>query len=99
MTNPESDGTRVFEASASSSCEHTCRPLDLLVKLLVFPCFAHESCIKGAIIVRGSVLKPTHVLDNDTTVHGEHTKTVAFSPSVLIKCSICSYHQTLTRTP
>ena len=37
------------------------------------------------------------VVDNVTTVHGVHTNTVAFSPSVLIKCGICSCHQ--TRTP
>ena len=34
------------------------------------------------------MLKFTHVVDNDTTVHDVHTYTVAFSPSVLIKCSI-----------
>ena len=28
-----------------------------------------------------------------------HTYTVLFSPSDLIKCSICLYHQSLTRTP
>ena len=43
---------------------------------------AHESCIKGAIRVRGGVLKSTLVVDNDTTVH-VHTYTVAFSLSVL----------------
>ena len=52
-----------------------------------------------AITVRGGVLKFTLVADNDTTVHDEQTLTVAFCPSVLIKCSISSYHQTLTRTP
>ena len=41
----------------------------------------------------------THVVDTDTTVHDVHIYTVAFSPSVLIKCSICPYHQTLTHTP
>ena len=61
--------------------------------------FARESCIKVAIHVRGGVWKFTHVVENDTTVHDVHTYTVAFSPSVLIKCSICPYHQTLTRTP
>ena len=45
-----------------------------------------------------SVLKFTYVVDNDTTVHGVHTNTVAFSPSVLIKCSICSGHP-LTHAP
>ena len=44
------------------------------------------------------VLKFTSVVDNVTTVH-DHTYTVAFSLSVLIKCSICPSHQTLTRTP
>ena len=44
---------------------------------------AHESCIKGAIRVRGGVLKSTLVVGNDTTVHDVHTYTVAFSPSVL----------------
>ena len=39
-----------------------------------------------------SLLKSTLVVNTDTTVHGVHTNTVAFSPSVLIKCGICSYH-------
>ena len=55
--------------------------------------------MKVAIHVRGGVLKFTSVVDNDTTVHDVHTYTVASSPSVLIKCSMCPYHQTLTRTP
>ena len=45
------------------------------------------------------VLKFTFVVDNDTTVHDVRTYTVVFSPSVLIKCRTCPYHQTLTRTP
>ena len=45
-----------------------------------------------------NLLKFTPVVDNDTTLHGVHTDTVAFSPSVLIKCSICSCHQSLMRT-
>ena len=45
------------------------------------------------------LLEFTLVVDNDTTLHGVHAYTVAFSPSVLIECGICSYHQTLTRTP
>ena len=45
---------------------------------------------------RGGVLKFTSVVDNDTTMHDVHTYTVAFSPSVLIKSSICPYHQTLS---
>ena len=48
---------------------------------------------------RQGVIKFRPVVDNDTTVHAVHTYTVAFSPSVPIKCSICPYHQTLTRTP
>ena len=47
---------------------------------------------KGAIFARGGVLKSTLVVDNDTKVHGVCTNRVAFSPSVLIKCSIFSYH-------
>ena len=45
------------------------------------------------------LLKFTHVVDSDTTVHDVHTYTVAFSPSVLIKCCICPSRQTLSRTP
>ena len=30
------------------------------------------------------------LVDNDTTLHGVHTDTVAFNPTVLIKCSMCS---------
>ena len=52
---------------------------------------------KGAIFERGGVLKSTLVVDNDTTVHGVHTNTVASSPSVLIKCSLYSSHS-LMRT-
>ena len=43
-------------------------------------------------------MKFTHVVDNDTTVHDVHTYTVAFSPSVLVKCSVCPCHQLLMRT-
>ena len=50
------------------------------------------SASNGAIFARGGVLKHTLVVDNDTTVHGVHTNAVAFSLSVLIKCSNCSYH-------
>ena len=66
------------------------------VSLLVFPRFAHESCIKGSIIVRGGVLKSTLDVDKDTTLHGVRTDTVAFSPTVLIMCSICSSPQSLS---
>ena len=31
-------------------------------------------------------------------LHGVHTDTVDFSPTVLIKCGICSYSHSLTRT-
>ena len=47
----------------------------------------------GAVRVRGGVIKSRHVVDNDTTVHVVHASTV------LIKCSNCPHHQTLTRTP
>ena len=60
---------------------------------------AHESCIKCVIIVTAGVLKFTVVVDDDTTLHDEHTDKVAFSPTVLIKCSICSCSHSLTRTP
>ena len=63
--------------------------------LLVLPRFAHESCIKVAVTVRGGVLKFTFVVDSDATLHGVQTDTVAFSPSVT---KICSYLQSLTRT-
>ena len=63
-----------------------------LMFFMSLPRFSHESCIKVAVQVRGGVFKSTLVVDNDTTVHDVHTCTVAFSPSVLIKCSICSYH-------
>ena len=66
--------------------------------LLVLPRFAHESCIKGAITVRGGVLKFTLVVDNDTTLHGGRTDTVAFSPTVPIECSVCSHPHALTHT-
>ena len=35
---------------------------------------------KGAIFVRGGVIKFRLVVDNDTTMHAAHTHTVAFSP-------------------
>ena len=63
------------------------------------PRVAHESCIKGVIIVRAGVLKFTVVVDDDTTLHDEHTDKVACSPTVLIKCSISSCSHSLTRTP
>ena len=62
---------------------------DVLSKLIIeryfhvfFFFFAHASCIKVAITVRGRVLKFTLVVDNDTTVHDVHTSTVAFSQSL-----------------
>ena len=63
------------------------------------PRFAHEFCIKVAVTVRGGVLKFTLVVEKDTTLHGVLADAVAFSPSLLMKCSICSYDQSLTRTP
>ena len=51
-------------------------------------------------LLRTSLLKFTLVVDNDrTSLHGVHTDTVAFSPSVLIKCSICSCCWSLWCTP
>ena len=75
-----------------SSCQHLRDD-----SLLVLPRFANESCIKVAITVRGGVLKFTLVIDHDTTLHGVHADTVVFSPTVLIKCSICSYPLSLMR--
>ena len=46
-----------------------------------------------------TMLKCIHVVDSVATVHDVHTYTVAFSPSVLIKCGVRSFHQSLTRTP
>ena len=65
---------------------------------LVLPRFAHESCTNVAIIVRGGALKFTLVVDKDTTGHGVPTNIVAFSPTILIKCAVCSYPHLLTRT-
>ena len=46
------------------------------------------------------MLKFTVVDGNDTTLHGAQADKVAsFSPTVLIKCIICSSHISLTRTP
>ena len=67
--------------------------------MVVLPRLARVDCIKVVIHVRRGVLKFASVVDKDTTVHDVHTYIVAFSPSVLIKCRICSYHQTLTLTP
>ena len=70
------------------------------IRLLVLPRFAHESCIKSAIIVREeffSKKKKQLLLRNDTTLHGVHTDTVAFSPRVLIICCICSDPLSLAR--
>ena len=67
------------------------------VILLVLLRFAHASCFKDAITVSGGDLKLALAVDNDTTLHGVHTDTGAFR--ILTKCSICSYPQSLTRTP
>ena len=40
----------------------------------------------GAVHVRGRVLKFTYVVDDDPTELDVHTYTIAFSPSVWIKC-------------
>ena len=48
----------------------------------------------------GGVLRFTLGIDNNTTLHGAHTDTIAFSrSSVLINCMFCSYPQLLARTP
>ena len=83
----------------SASCERGVNEGLRNVSLMVLPRFAHESCIKVAITVRGGVLKFTLVVGHDTTLHGVHTDTVGFSLCGLIKCSVCSHHQSLTRTP
>ena len=44
-------------------------------------------------------LKFTPVSDNAATLNGVHIDTVASSPKVMMKCSICSYPHSLTRTP
>ena len=44
------------------------------------------------------MLSFTLAVHNDTTLHGVHTDTVVVSPTVLIKCSICSCPYLLTRT-
>ena len=45
------------------------------------------------------MLKSTFVVDNDTALHGVLADTFVFSPTGLIKCSICSDPHSLTRTP
>ena len=45
------------------------------------------------------MLTSTLVVDSDTTLYGVQKDTVAFSSSVLIKRTICSYQQSLTLTP
>ena len=79
----ESVGRRAFSVSLLNDTSAFCSRV------------LHQSCNPN----EKGVLKFTHVVDNDTQVHDVHTYTAAFSPSVLIKCSICPYHQTLTRTP
>ena len=54
-------------------------------------------CVFSFCFVFSVLIKFRLVVDNVTTVHGVHTYTDAFAPSVLIKCGICSCHQ--TRTP
>ena len=49
--------------------------------------------------VHAKLLKFTVLVGNDTTLHGVHADTVLSSPTVLVKCSVCSYPHSLTRTP
>ena len=65
--------------------------------LLVLRRFLLDRCIKNAISVRGGLPKSTSVVDTGTALHDVLTDTLAFSPSVLITCSICSYHQAQAR--
>ena len=62
---------------------------------------ARSACVSRSRVFRGSfvVLKFTFVVDIDTTLRGAHADTVACSPTVLNKCSICSCPHSLTRTP
>ena len=60
--------------------------------LLMFPFFS-------SFVLFVFLLKSTLVVNNDTTVYGVHTDTVAVSPTVLVKCSICSYPHVVTCTP
>ena len=53
-----------------------------------------NALLKGCLIPRPQRVNmwiSTRLVDNDASLHGVHTDTVAFSPTVLIKCSICSY--------
>ena len=74
--------TELFRQESVSRTDEFFLSVDLSVNL----------ASKGAIFVRGEVLKSTLLVENDTTVQGVHTNKVAFSPSVLIKCSFCSCH-------
>ena len=65
-----------------------------------YPQAKKERSIKNLIwSVKDKLLKITFVVDNGTTLHCVHTDTVAFSPTLLIKWSVCSYPHSLTRTP
>ena len=94
----ELHGTRQRFGNGSERKPATSFPSDTTTKharFFMFPLFRFSRIFSVCLFL----LKFTHVVDNDTTVHDVHADTVAFRPSVLIKCSICSYHQTLTRTP
>ena len=64
--------------------------LDVLSQFVDPSAFAHESCIKVAIRVRGVVPTSTFVVDNNRQCTMYNSNTVAFSHSVLIKCCILS---------
>ena len=51
--------------------------------LFIFPLLAQESCIKGAVTVRGGVMKFILVGGSDTLLHGVHTDTACFQSHCL----------------
>ena len=83
LSGPLADlNTRAFFPQAESVNEGHVDKISETVGLLVLPRFARESCINGAMIVRGGVLTFTPVVDTGTTLHGVHTDTVVFSSIV-----------------
>ena len=80
------NNTEIFELCETSS-KQQCPDCNLYWEVGIVCCIC------------GRLMKFRPVVDNDTTVHATHAHTVAFSPPVLMKCSICPYHQTLTRAP
>ena len=85
--------SNVFSCVSCFSQLFTFFPLPLFFFFSIYLILIMCSCVLV------ELLKFTPVVVNDTTLHGVHTDTTAFSPSVLIMCTICSYQQSLTRTP